>query len=174
MPTERIYFEDRETDLKINMLDEVIRKNIVKVGLMIGHPQYCALILPIASVKSEGVDVDVPYSPEITDEGDPNFDPNDHGSWEGEGIVEESILPVTLRYHKLLVDLGINLKILEEIPPHIKYLHQLQNWFYFTKGKPFIDWKKFNEEGTEEVGDFWIRTSKEFNDWCEEQEKLEN
>ena len=126
------------------------------IQFLLGGEYSGGIIIPIDEVKDGDLTAFIPYAP------DPEV-PGDQGEWAHQSFDEGDILPVSLEYTKLLEDLGVDLKILEEIPTHINYLHQLQNWYLLTKNTPLVYFEKFDDED----GDFWIRTTEEYCAWCE-------
>lgn len=123
----------------------LIKNNLVYTRIS-GAETYGALILPIDSIRGDSAVFLVPY--------------NDSDTWESEshGIGRMTFIP--LDFKKVFEMLETVLP--ENVPSHIKYFHELQNWYFFAHGKPFVDIEKLDDKD----GDLWIELSKEFRNFC--------
>lgn len=123
----------------------LFENNIVNTRIM-GAPTYGALILPISEIHSTSASFWVPY--------------DDSNTWENETHSIEHLTFIPLDFKELFTALGIEKP--KNIPPHIKYFNELQNWYFFVHGKPFVDIEKLYDKD----GDLWIELSKEFRKFC--------
>lgn len=125
----------------------VMPGNIVFVGLRIGCGEYGALILPVSNMCTDGAWFLVPYKD--TDA----LEPESRGWDDMEGV--------PLSFTPLLELFKITLP--DNLPLHIEYFHELQNWYYYTQGKHLIDLKNFDGSDS----DAWIDISKQFFAYAE-------
>lgn len=128
------------------MQKNILFENNLVYPRILGCPTYGALILPIFEIQGSAVRFWVPY--------------NDANSWECETRLLEHISFIPLNFKALFDIFGVEMP--KNVPSHINYFHELQNWYYFVHEKIFIDIKNFDDND----GDVWINISKEFRKFC--------
>lgn len=123
----------------------LFENNLVHPRIM-GDPEYGALILPISEVCSCGARFWVPYK--------------STNSWESETRSIERISFIPIEFKDLLTMLEVELP--KNVPSHIMYFHELQNWYYFMHNKPFVNIENFDDKD----GEVWIDISKKYRKFC--------